>query len=164
MGVRSDRREGGALHVELAIVVLLLLVLVTSVVEIGRYLAVWHSVTTAAQSSADQADPTRAHEGDNSPHTNCSEIKWAAVTSADLAELGPADVEVNYEDVTGRRIHACTEANVDPATDILTDGSRVVVTVTRRIELLTPVIRRLIALPSVTSRQYRPVDGRPATG
>lgn len=143
----------------MALVVSLLLVVSTSVIEIGRYLAVWHGVNTAARQGADYA-ATGGEAEDISPHADCSEIKWAAVTSSGLADLGPTDVSVTYEDGAGRQIHACTVTNDDPDTDTLPEGSQVVVSVVREVDPLTPPVNRLVGHLTVAARGSSAVDTR----
>lgn len=161
MGVRSDRRQGngerGALFVEIALVVSLLVLMSASVVEIGRYMAVWHGVNSAVRQGADYA--TSQREGEGAPsQTDCSEIMWAAVTASGLADLGPTDVSVTYEDATGQQIHACTVNNDDP--DALPDGARVIVSVVREVDPLTPPVTRLVGQLTVTARDSAAVDAR----
>lgn len=130
-----------------------------SVIEIGRYMAVWHGVTSAAREGADYATSQREGEG-AAPETNCSEIKWAAVTSSGLADLGPTDVSVTYEDANGQQIHACTVTNDDPDAGALPDGAQVIVSVVREVHPLTPPVNRLVGQLTVTARDASAVHTR----
>lgn len=161
MGVRSDRQHGkgerGALSLEIVLVVSLLMLMSASVIEIGRYMAVWHGVNSAAREGADFA---ASHGEGSSPETNCSEIKWEAVTSSGLADLDPTDVSVTFEDATGHQIHACTVTNEDPDAGALPDGARVIVGVVREVDPLTPPVTRLVGQLTITARESVAVSSR----
>jgi Flp pilus assembly protein TadG len=153
MGVRSDHHssnEHGALLVETALVLSLLLLMVTSVVEVGRYLAIWHGTHTAAREGAGYT-VNGDHAGDVPVYADCSEIKWAAASSSGLADLDPAEVEVVHVDRSGARTHTCTDANVDPDPDGIDDGARVVVTVTHEVRGLTPLANAMFGPVSITA-------------
>lgn len=142
---------------EIALVVSLLMLMSASVVEIGRYMAVWHGVNSAARQGTDYATSPREGEGPPS-QTDCSEIKWAAVTSSGLADLGPTHVSVTYEDATGQQIHACTVTNDNPDAGALPDGARVIVSVVREVDPLTPPVTRLVGQLTVTARDSAAVN------
>lgn len=143
---------------EMALVVSLLLMVTTSVAEIGRYMAVWHGTNAAVRQGADYAAAAGAGY-EASSHTDCSEIKWAAVSSSGLAEFGPTDVAVTYEDASGQEIHTCTDANLDPEVDVLPEGSQVVVSIVREVDPLTPPLNSLIGRVTITARDSTPVLG-----
>lgn len=147
MGIRSDPSgdDAGTVLIEMAILVTLLLVMATSVVEVGRFLAVWHGTHAAAESAA--AFGTGTEDG----RLDCNEITWAAVFNSGLAELQPTEVEVTHLDASGTRIHTCGDTNIDPDPAQVGAGTQVVVTVHREVTAVTPLARPFLGPFAITA-------------
>jgi Flp pilus assembly protein TadG len=153
--VRSER---GALVVETAIVISLLILMATAVVEVGRYVAVWHGTHSAAREGARYSLAEDDSDDGVPRYADCSEIKWAAVTTSGLADLQPAEVEVTHDDGSGSDVHVCTDANIDPNPEAIGDGVRVTVTVRRELTPVTPLAGALIGPMTITAMESATID------
>lgn len=111
-----SRSERGAAAVEMAITVVLLIWLVFGIVDVGRAIFTQIAVREAAQVGTSYASFTQA--------ATVAEVETQVIASNDALPLVADDILV-----------ACQEV---PRSD--QDGSRVTVTVTHEIDLITPLV------------------------
>lgn len=148
-------RERGATLVESAISLSLVLMVMFGIVEAGRYVAIWNGVNTAAREGARYGIAVGLSVDGFPRYTDCSEIENAAVRLSGVAELTPADVTVTYDDGAGSTIHDC--ASGDPAETDITDGDRVVVSVSRGFNFITPLAGPIFGASTITATDSRTV-------
>lgn len=148
-------RDRGAVLVETAIVISLLLLLIMAVGEAGRYLAVWHGANTAAREGARYGVATGDSVNNIPRYTDCDEIRFAALALSGLADLDTADVAVTYVDADNNEVHACADGN--PTAGDIPDGTRVKVEVTRNFDPITPLAGPFFGPVSVTEADSRTI-------
>lgn len=133
--------ERGSALIESAITLSLLFFLLFGVVETARYISVWHGANTAAREGArygiavgvtGPSDPTPRYR-------NCDAIVDAALRLSGLADLDASDISVTYDDgTTATTVHDCA-SGTDPDASAIDPGDRVVVTVSRQFNPITPL-------------------------
>jgi Flp pilus assembly protein TadG len=141
--------------VETALVLPLVLLLLWGVVEVGRFLAVWNGVNTAAREGARYGIATGLSANGGARYTDCDEIKNAAVALAGMAGLVPADVTVTYDHGSGSPFHNCTSG--DPSEASISHGDRVLVTAAQDFQSGVPLVRDFLGLITVTGTDTRTI-------
>jgi hypothetical protein len=140
--MRVLRGDRGATLVEAAIALPLLLLLIFGVVDFGRFMAANSAVNTATREAARFASAV-GDTANGIPHyVDCDEIR-AAGTGFDLAiDLEPSHFAVEYDGGPGTALlgFTCPAGGPSPDPSNLSDGDRVIVTVTRDFEFVTPFI------------------------
>lgn len=147
--------ERGATVVETAIMLSLLLMLLFGIVEIGRYITISHGANTAAREGARYGVAVGPSANAIPRYTDCTEIVAASIDLSGLADLVPADISVTYDDGTGTTIHDCSGGN--PPESIIESGDRVVVTVSRTYQPITPLAGPIVGPLSITSSDTRTI-------
>lgn len=156
---RSTAPERGATVVEFAVVAPLLFLLLFGVIEIGRLIATYTSVSAAAREGARYA--VAVSESPFTPgvprYADCAGIKEAAKAKSIMVDLDDSDIVVSWD--TGpdaaTPYHSCDMG--DPAPDTVLAGHRVVVKVSTQFESPIPLISNILGSLTVESEQKRTV-------
>lgn len=156
---RSTAPERGATVVEFAVVAPLLFLLLFGVIEIGRLIATYTSVSAAAREGARYA--VAVSESPFTPgvprYADCAGIKEAAKAKSVLVDLDDSDIFIGWD--TGpdapSMFHTCDAGN--PATDTVTSGHRVIVRVSTEFSSPIPLISNILGTLNVESEQKRTV-------
>lgn len=150
MRTRTDpRAKRGQALVEFALVLPLLLLLIFGVVDAGRLIFAYNTVSNAARNGARVAIVNQSIAGTDTCDTT-SATAWStgcAVSSGVSLGLVPADISVTYRDATDTT--ACSA---------MTFGCLAVVTVTSHFQAITPVIGQLIGPVDVASTTKIPIE------
>jgi len=145
--------------VEFAIVLPILLVILVGILEFGRMIFIYSSVTNASRDAVRYASAVGL--GDNGYHkfNNCVEIKNRAVSSSYL--LRPADVTVSisydHGPGSGSAYAVCDATSGEDADVVVTTGDRVLVTVAAQYRPMVKLIP--IGARTFTSSSYRTILG-----
>ena len=150
---RRQRGRGQAL-VEFALVLPILLLMIFGIVDAGRLIYTYNTVSNAARDGARVAIVNQSNFGTDTCDTT-SATAWpigCAVTSGLELGLTGADVQVSYRDPTDSG--PCI---IPPATQ-LSIGCLAVVTVTGGFTAITPVIGQIIGPHSLSSTTKIPIE------
>ena len=145
---RSDRRRGQAL-VEFALVLPVFLLIVFGIIDGGRLIFTYNTVSNAARNGARVAIVNQSTSGTDTCDTT-SATAWSvgcAVSSGVGVSIVPADVVVTYRNPTDTG--DCAPVSI---------GCIAVVTVTGRFQALTPIIGQLIGPTAVSSTSKIPIE------
>jgi Flp pilus assembly protein TadG len=148
------RRRGQAL-VEFALVLPILLLMIFGIVDAGRLIYTYNTVSNAARDGARVAIVNQSNFGTDTCDTT-STTAWpigCAVTSGLELGLTAADVSVSYRDATDSV--ACSDPN-NPGQLLI--GCLAVVTATGDFTPITPVIGQIIGQVSLSSTTKIPVE------
>jgi Flp pilus assembly protein TadG len=157
------RTRGQAL-VEFALVLPLLLLLVFGIVDAGRLIYAYNTVSNSARNGARVAIVNQSTSGAETCDTTAATpgaTAWpvgCAISSGIGLGIKDTDVSVTYRDVTDTG--DCQSPPTDPP--VVTIGCIAVVEVTGKFQPLTPVIGQIIGAVDVTSTTKMPVE-RPCT-
>jgi Flp pilus assembly protein TadG len=145
---RTARSRGQAL-VEFALVLPIFVLIIFGILDAGRLIVVYNTVSNAARNGARVAIVNQSTSGTNTCDTT-SATAWSvgcAVSSGVGAAIAPGDVSVTYRDPTDTT--SCTPTSI---------GCIAVVTVAGQFQALTPVIAQIIGPITVTSTSKIPVE------
>lgn len=140
---------GGQSLVEFSLVLPLLLLLIFGVIDGGRLIYTFNTVSNAARDGARVAIVNQSTSGTDTCDTT-SATAWpngCAIQAGLVLNLSPGDVTVVYRDPTDTG--ACTTPSI---------GCLAVVTVTGTYTPLTPVLGQLIGTVSVSSTSKMPIE------
>ncbi len=156
---RRLRDDQGATLVEFAAVVGLLALLVFGIADMSRLVAANSAVATASRESARYGSSVGLSDDGVSRFVDCSEIR-AAGTGFDLAvDLEVTHFTIEYDHGPGTGVFlTCPVGGPDPDPGLISDGDRVVVTVTREFEFVTPLIGRFFGAETVSSVDRRTIQ------
>jgi uncharacterized repeat protein (TIGR01451 family) len=148
---RFGGKHSGQTLVETALVLPIVLLLVFGVFELGRIVFIFSSVNNASREAARYGASTGVTTGSVVRYLNCDEIRQAALDTAFLSGLGNADIQVAYDtpDVDSGAMRLYGHCVDSTARDLVTNavltsadvsqGDRIVVTVTRQIDPILPL-------------------------
>ena len=145
---RAHRRRGQAL-VEFALVIPIFLLIVFGIIDAGRLIFTYNTVSNAARNAARVAIVNQSTTGTNTCDTT-SPTAWSVgcgVSSGVGVAIAPTDVVVTYRNPTDTG--ACTPASI---------GCIAVVTVTGKWQAMTPIIGQIIGPTSVSSTSKIPIE------
>lgn len=148
-------RERGASLIEASISLTVLFMLILGIVEVGRFVTIWNGANTAAREGARYGIAVGPSSNGIPRYTDCDEIVEAALSLSGLADLSATDVAVTYDDGDGNQIHDCAGGN--PPSSTIGEGSRVVVTVTRPFQPITPIAGPLFGPKTITATDARTI-------
>lgn len=140
---------------EAALVLPMLLLLLWGTVEVGRLVAVWNGVNTAAREGARYGIATGLSTNGGPRYTDCDEISAAAVALSGLADLTPASVSISYDHGSGSPFHDCTSG--DPTASAIVHGDRVVVTASQTFQSGIPLVRDFLGPMTLTGTDTRTI-------
>ena len=150
------RRTRGQALVEFALVIPLLLLLIFGIVDAGRLIYAYNTVSNSARNGARVAIVNQSTTGTNTCDTMDPTVYavGCAISSGIGLGIAPADVSVEYRDATD------TAPCVNPMTNppVIPMGCVAVVEVTGHFQALTPVIGQIIGAVDVTSTSKNPVE------
>jgi Flp pilus assembly protein TadG len=154
------RRRGQAL-VEFALVLPLLLLMVFGIVDAGRLIYAYNTVSNSARNGARVAIVNQSTSGAETCDTTATTpgaTAWpvgCAISSGIGLGIKDTDVTVTYRDVTDTQ-----NCQPPPATDppVVAIGCIAVVEVTGKFQPLTPVIGQIIGAVDVKSTTKIPVE------
>jgi len=120
--------------VEFAIVLPILLVILVGILEVGRYIFIYSSVTNASRNASRYASAVGVTDDGLTKFNYCEGIKNVALQSSYLIPDSSLAVQITYDDGEGNPL-ADSECNVWNAAQVdtgvaVTTGDRVTVTVT----------------------------------
>jgi Flp pilus assembly protein TadG len=150
MAVSQSARGRGQALVEFALVLPILLLLIFGIIDAGRLIYAYNTVSNSARNAARVAIVNQSTAGTDTCDT-LSATAWStgcAIQSGVGLGITPTDVNVVYRDPTD------TAACPSPPTI----GCLAVVKVTGRFQPLTPVIGQLIGPIALTSTSKVPVE------
>lgn len=142
------RREGagGQGLVEFAFILPLVLLLISGIVEFGRMLSIYNSVSNAAREAARYGtvvgDPGN---GANYYYLDCNGMRAAAKRTSAFAVLNDSDITIVYDHGSGASFGTCAQG-VQPSPGIA-NGDRVFVTATTNYSPILPLL-------PISSRAY----------
>lgn len=149
---------------EFALIAPLLLLLLFGVIEFGRVIATYTSVTTAAREGARYG--TTVGESDTTPGTprylDCQGIRDAAKAKTTLIDLDDSDIDVFFDNGPGGGpVDAGCQGGLPAPTDTEVEpGDRIVVRVNFEFESPVPVISNILGTLDVESEQARTIFQR----
>jgi uncharacterized repeat protein (TIGR01451 family) len=142
----AEKRGQGMM--EFALVLPLLLLLILGVIEAGRMLAIYSSLSSAAKQAArygSVAGASGATDGSGNSlafHEDCAGIRGAALRASILVGLDEGDIGIAYDrgnndEIIGR----CALGAVTPTvSETIRDGYRIIVTTTAIYRPLVPIV------------------------
>lgn len=154
------RHERGASLVEFALVAPLLFLLLFGIIELGRVVATFNSVNTAAREGSRYGtalgeSPTL---GGVPRFLDCDGIRDAARSRVPMLTLSDSDIVIEYDNGPGETPYAGCQGPLPPPTDgDVATGDRVVVVVTQEFESPVPLISNFIGTLEIESRQARTI-------
>jgi Flp pilus assembly protein TadG len=152
---RGRRNERGAVAVEFALAVSILLLIVFGVVEFARLIHTHDTVRSASREAARYGSATGL-AGGVPRYAYCSGIRNAAKRVARMPTLQDADIDVSYESSDGTPIATCpVGGTLNPA--LVADRTRIVVTVSARFDPVAPIVSELIDGADVSSTTRRSI-------
>jgi Flp pilus assembly protein TadG len=146
---RHAHRTRGQALVEFALVLPVFLLIVFGIIDAGRLIFTYNTVSNAARNAARVAIVNQSTTGTSTCDTT-SPTAWAvgcAISSGVGATIIPADVSVTYRDPTDTA--ACASMLI---------GCIAVVTVAADWQPLTPIIGQILGKTTVTSTSKIPVE------
>jgi Flp pilus assembly protein TadG len=155
----ASRRTRGQAMAELALVTPILVLLVLSVVELGRAMAIHAAVVTGSREAARYG----AAVGDNGAGTpryvDCAGIRAAARNVVgSMVTLADTDIHIAYDNGAGvAKSQACAPHGAGPAATQIVRYDRVVVTVTHTYRLIAPVVSSVFGPITVVSTDRRTI-------
>lgn len=148
-------RERGATLVETSLALSLLFMVLLGIIEVGRYVTIWHGANTAAREGARYGIAVGDSANTIPRYTDCSEIVDAAIDLSGLARLTPGDISVTYVDGGGNLQHDCAGGN--PSSGDIGEGDRVVVTVSVPFEPITPMVGPIFGSSTIEATDSRTI-------
>jgi Flp pilus assembly protein TadG len=146
--------------VEFAIVFPLLLLLLFGVIEFGRLLTTFVTVSTASREGARYGTAIGVGGNGVEQYIDCVGIVDAALAKAVIGGLVASDVEVVWDTGPGTGVIAdcdSTSAPPDPDTTIIESGHRVSVTVEKQFTSFIPLISNFIGSLNLESTDNRTI-------
>jgi Flp pilus assembly protein TadG len=155
MRTLSHRRRRGQALVEFALVLPILLLMIFGIVDAGRLIYTYNTVSNAARDGARVAIVNQSTSGTDTCDTT-SATAWptgCAIVSGLELGLTAADVSVTYQDATDSAV--CSDPN-NPGQLLI--GCLAVVQVTGSFTPITPVIGQIIGQVSLSSTTKIPIE------
>lgn len=147
------RNERGASLVEMAFVMPLVLLVIFGIVDFGRYVSHIQAVETASREGARYASTT----GGSVPHfIDCDGIREA---TRGTSVINPADseVDVTYEGDSGPLSIGCQGGLDTPVIDVISNTTRVQVTVRTEFHAITPMLGEFIGAVTIVATDERTI-------
>ena len=159
MRLFRHRGDDGATLVEMTFVLTLLFVLLMGVIDFGRYVGARSAVNTASREAARYGSSVGTSINGVPRYTDCAEIRNAGV-GLDLAmELDPIHFAVEYDGGPATAVfQTCPDGGPNPSPATIADGDRIVVTVTRDFNMVTPFIDVFFGPITLTSVDRRSIQ------
>ena len=155
----TGRSEHGATLVELAAVFGLLMLLVLGVVDLSRYVGASNAISTASRESARYASSV-GPSGNGVPRfADCTEIRNAGLDLDLAVELEAVHFTVEYDHGPGTAVFlTCPVGGPNPDPALISDGDRVIVTVSRDFDFVSPIIGRFFGSDPIESTDRRTIQ------
>jgi Flp pilus assembly protein TadG len=132
----KDRAQG---MVEFALVLPILLLLMFGIIEFGRLLFMYVSVSSASREAARYGAAVGDIGSGTLRYQDCDGIVAAASRVGVLAGISAADVVIQYDDGTNIKANSCEEVQDVYGSPIYL-GDRIIVTVTRYFQPVVPLV------------------------
>lgn len=132
------RSERGAALVEMALILPILLMVLLGIFEFGRYISETNTVVNASREAARYAIATGPGNGGVPRYADCDGMRTSARQFGVLGGPQDGDITLEYEDDTGTVFLACSASSVTPGD--VENGDRIVVTVSRPFQVITPIV------------------------
>lgn len=151
-----SRRETAQGMVEFALILPLLLVLFLGVIEVGRLLFIYSSVTTASREAARYGSAAGDIGGYIAHYQDCAGIRAAARRMGYLAGIQDIDIEIEYDEGPESTTYAsCPVGELGPSPSEVALGDRITVQVEANYQPMVLLVN-LPAFP-ITSRSSRTI-------
>jgi hypothetical protein len=125
--------------VEFALTLPLLLVLVVGVMEFGRLLFYYSSITTGTREAARYGAASGPAGGSGAYYQDCAGIRAAAKRISGLAGISDGDISIVYDEGPGgTSLGSCPVGGTGPALKL---GDRIIVSVTGDFQPVVPLIK-----------------------
>lgn len=144
--IAPPTRQRGQGLLEFALILPLLLLFVLGVIEAGRMLAIYSSLSSAAQQAARYGsvagDSDTSTSGEQPLYLDCIGMKAAAQRSSLLVGLGSGDINISYDrGTTAEPIGACGLDAASPTlSETIQDGYRVIISITAVYQPIVPIV------------------------
>ena len=146
----------GATVVEFAIVVPLLLVLVFGIIDFARYFSVASSVNTASRESARYGSSVGDSPNAVPRFTDCDEIIAAGVGFGVVTDITAANYSITYDRGPATAVfQTCPAGGPNPDAAAFLPSDRIIVTVSREFQFITPFLGSVFGPVTVTSTDRR---------
>lgn len=153
-----NHRERGGTMVETAIAFGVILLLVFGVIDFSRWMVFRNDVSTASTNGARYAVATGDNGGGTPRFIACDDIRQAALVAVGNDDLGPGNITVEYDSGPGSPVFAtCPMGGPGPDESTISDGTRVVVTVSQGFSFVTPIMRSFMGSATVDSAERRTI-------
>ena len=149
--------EKGATLVEAAVALPIVLVLLFGVIDGARFVAAQNSVNTAAHESARYGSSVGIGPSGDFRFVECDEIRGAGV-DVSAGTITASQITVEYDKGPSTAIVAtCPAGGPGPESTTVRDGDRVVITVTRSFDPVSPLVGSLFGPFNITSTSHRSI-------
>ena len=150
-----DNSRGAAL-VEFALVVPLLLILIFGIIDFGRYFSVASSVNTASRESARYGSSVGDSANAVPRFTDCDEIIAAGTGFGVVTDLDATSYAISYDNGPGTAVfETCPVGGPPPDPAAFSPSDRIIVTVTREFQFVTPFLGSFFGPITVSSTDRR---------
>jgi Flp pilus assembly protein TadG len=147
----KDKRQAQGM-VEFALVLPILLLLVFGIIEFGRLLFLFASVSSASREGARYGAAVGDTGGGTLRYQDCDGIVSAASRVGVLAGITAADVIIQYDDGSTVKFNSCADVQ-DVFDSPIYLGDRIIVTVSRNFQPIVPLVNiPPIPISSTTAR------------
>ena len=141
-----DKRRGerGQSLTEMALTLPILMLLVMGIMDFGRMLFIYSQVSNAAREGARWGSVTGVVPQGTDPHfVDCDGIRQAVVSRfATVLDITDEDIKIHYDDGATQYGFNCNSGN--PASSLIRQGDRIIVTVEGEFEFLTPGVSSFV--------------------
>ena len=158
--IGKSGRDGGATLVEFAFVLPLLLLLIFGIIETGRLITTYVSVSTASREGARYGTAVGIGPNGVQQYVDCVGIKDAALEKVVFGGLTDSDVTVVWDDgPPGSSIVADCDGVLGPlpSMGVIDSGDRVTVTVDTTFNAIAPILSTFYDNIGVSSTDSRTI-------
>lgn len=139
---RGERRERGATLVEFALVAPLLFILLFGIVDLGRMVAAYSGVVSAAREAARYGSAAGISPNGVRHYVDCDGIREAGQTVSTLVDIPDASIVIEYDSYVPALDDFEVFGTCPVSSSAVTSEHRVRVTITADVPLITPIVGR----------------------
>jgi Flp pilus assembly protein TadG len=155
--MRRGRSSEGASLIEAAIALPVVLMLLFGVIDGARYVAARNTVNSASHEGARYGSSVGPGPSGNRRFVECDAIRAAALAVTGSSGLDASDITVEYDEGPDTKVFATCAIGTSPDPTTVSEGDRVIVTVTRSFTPISPLIGDLLGPLAITSTSHRSV-------
>src|SRR6185436_18915565 len=128
----NSRRQKGQGLMEFALITPLVLLFLLGIIEVGRMLAIYSSVSSAARQTARYGAVAGDAENGEAFYLDCAGMRARAQAISLLQPLANTDIDIRYDHgLITQTIGSCSALDVTPTlSETIKDGDRVVISIT----------------------------------